>query len=86
MLEDIAVLTGGFVISEERGVKLEQATMDMLGTAEKITITKDNTTIVNGKGEKAKIADRVAQIKAQIKTMTRRSSRSVLPNCQAVLQ
>jgi chaperonin GroL len=70
MLEDIAVLTGGFVISEERGVKLEQATMDMLGTAEKITITKDNTTIVNGKGEKAKIADRVGQIKAQIKTTT----------------
>ena len=70
MLEDIAVLTGGFVISEERGVKLEQATMDMLGTAEKITITKDNTPIVNGKGEKAKIADRVAQIKAQIKTTT----------------
>jgi len=70
MLEDIAVLTGGFVISEERGVKLEQATMDMLGTAEKITITKDNTTIVNGKGEKSKIADRVAQIKAQIKTTT----------------
>ena len=70
MLEDIAVLTGGFVISEERGVKLEQATMDMLGTAEKITITKDNTTIVNGKGENAKIADRVAQIKAQIKTTT----------------
>ena len=70
MLEDIAVLTGGFVISEERGVKLEQATMDMLGTAEKITITKDNTTIVNGKGEKTKIADRVAQIKAQIKTTT----------------
>ena len=70
MLEDIAVLTGGFVISEERGVKLEQATMDMLGTAEKITITKDNTTIVNGKGAKDKIADRVAQIKAQIKTTT----------------
>jgi chaperonin GroEL len=70
MLEDIAVLTGGFVISEERGVKLEQATMDMLGTAEKITITKDNTTIVNGRGEKAKIADRVGQIKAQIKTTT----------------
>ncbi len=70
MLEDIAVLTGGFVISEERGVKLEQATMEMLGTAEKITITKDNTTIVNGKGAKAKIADRVAQIKAQIKTTT----------------
>ena len=70
MLEDIAVLTGGFVISEERGVKLEQATMEMLGTAEKITITKDNTTIVNGKGEKDKIAGRVAQIKAQIKTTT----------------
>ena len=70
MLEDIAVLTGGFVISEERGVKLEQATMDMLGTAEKITITKDNTTIVNGKGAKDKIADRVAQIKAQIKITT----------------
>ena len=70
MLEDIAVLTGGFVISEERGVKLEQATMEMLGTAEKVTITKDNTTIVNGKGEKNKIADRVAQIKAQIKTTT----------------
>ena len=70
MLEDIAVLTGGFVISEERGVKLEQATMEMLGTAEKITITKDNTTIVNGKGAKDKIADRVAQIKAQIKTTT----------------
>lgn len=70
MLEDIAVLTGGFVISEERGVKLEQATMDMLGTAEKINITKDNTTIVNGKGDKDKIAERVAQIKAQIKTTT----------------
>ncbi|MCQ2064280.1 MAG: chaperonin GroEL [Bacteroidaceae bacterium] len=70
MLEDIAVLTGGFVISEERGVKLEQATMEMLGTAEKITITKDNTTIVNGKGEKDKIAARVAQIKSQIKTTT----------------
>ncbi|MCQ2059367.1 MAG: chaperonin GroEL [Bacteroidaceae bacterium] len=70
MLEDIAVLTGGFVISEERGVKLEQATMDMLGSAEKITITKDNTTIVNGKGDKEKIGDRVAQIKSQIKTTT----------------
>ncbi|MBO4498925.1 MAG: chaperonin GroEL [Bacteroidaceae bacterium] len=70
MLEDIAILTGGFVISEERGVKLEQATMDMLGSAEKITITKDNTTIVNGKGEKDKIQARTAQIKAQIKTTT----------------
>lgn len=70
MLEDIAVLTGGFVVSEERGVKLEQATMEMLGTAEKITITKDNTTIVNGKGEKENIQARVAQIKAQIATTT----------------
>ena len=70
MLEDIAVLTGGFVISEERGVKLEQATMEMLGQAEKVTITKDNTTIVNGKGEKEKIDARTAQIKSQIKTTT----------------
>ena len=70
MLEDIAVLTGGFVISEERGVKLEQATMEMLGQAEKITISKDNTTIVNGKGSKENIDSRVAQIKAQIKTTT----------------
>ncbi len=70
MLEDIAVLTGGFVISEERGVKLEQATMEMLGSAEKINITKDNTTIVNGRGDKEKINERTAQIKAQIKTTT----------------
>ncbi len=70
MLEDIAVLTGGFVISEERGIKLEQATMEMLGSAEKITISKDNTTIVNGKGDKEKINERTAQIKAQIKTTT----------------
>ncbi|MCQ2110979.1 MAG: chaperonin GroEL [Bacteroidaceae bacterium] len=70
MLEDIAVLTGGFVVSEERGVKLEQATMEMLGQAEKITITKDNTTIVNGKGLKDAIEARTAQIKSQIKTTT----------------
>ena len=70
MLEDIAILTGGFVISEERGVKLEQATLEMLGSAEKITITKDNTTIVNGRGEKEKIDARSAQIKSQIKTTT----------------
>ncbi len=70
MLEDIAILTGGFVISEERGVKLEQATMEMLGSAEKITITKDNTTIVNGRGDKEKIDARSAQIKSQIKTTT----------------
>ena len=68
MLEDIAVLTGGVVISEEKGLKLEQATIDMLGTAEKVTITKDNTTIVNGAGEKENIKERCDQIKAQIKT------------------
>ncbi|MDR2511002.1 MAG: chaperonin GroEL [Bacteroidales bacterium] len=70
MLEDIAVLTGGFVISEERGVKLEDATLDMLGQAEKITVDKENTTIVNGRGDKAAIAARVAQIKSQIEKTT----------------
>ena len=68
MLEDIAILTGGTVISEEKGIKLEQATLDMLGTAESITVSKDNTTIVNGAGDKEAIAARVAQIKAQIAT------------------
>ena len=66
MLEDIAILTGGTVISEEKGIKLEAATVDMLGTAESITVNKDNTTIVNGAGEKEAIAARVGQIKAQI--------------------
>ena len=66
MLEDIAILTGGTVISEEKGIKLETATIDMLGTAETITVNKDNTTIVNGAGEKEAIAARVGQIKAQI--------------------
>ena len=66
MLEDIAILTGGTVISEEKGIKLEAATIDMLGTAESITVNKDNTTIVNGAGEKDAIAARVGQIKAQI--------------------
>ena len=70
MLEDIAVLTGGIVISEEKGLKLEGATMDMLGTAEKISVNKDNTVIVNGSGDKKAIASRVAQIKAQIETTT----------------
>ncbi|MFM8565730.1 MAG: chaperonin GroEL [Bacteroidota bacterium] len=70
MLEDIAILTGGTVISEERGFKLENATMDMLGTAEKITIDKDNTTIVNGAGSASDIQARVQQIKAQIETTT----------------
>ena len=66
MLEDIAILTGGTVISEEKGIKLEAATIDMLGTAETITVNKDTTTIVNGAGEKEAIAARVGQIKAQI--------------------
>ncbi len=66
MLEDIAVLTGGVVISEEKGLKLEQATIEMLGSAEKVTITKDNTTIVNGAGDKTLIKERCEQIKAQI--------------------
>lgn len=66
MLEDIAILTGGTVISEEKGIKLESATIEMLGTAESITVNKDNTTIVNGAGDKDAIANRVAQIKAQI--------------------
>ena len=66
MLEDIAILTGGVVISEEKGFKLEDATVDMLGTAEKITVDKENTTIVSGKGDKEQIDARVAQIKAQI--------------------
>ncbi|HEY9082204.1 MAG TPA: chaperonin GroEL [Vicingaceae bacterium] len=70
MLEDIAILTGGTLISEEQGFKLENTTLDMLGTAEKITIDKDNTTIVNGAGKKADIKARVEQIKAQIKTTT----------------
>lgn len=70
MLEDIAILTGGTVISEERGFKLENATLDMLGTAEKVSIDKDNTTVVNGAGEKENISARVNQIKAQIETTT----------------
>jgi chaperonin GroEL len=70
MLEDIAILTGANVISEEQGFKLENATIEMLGTAEKITIDKDNTTIVNGAGKKADIKARVGQIKAQIETTT----------------
>ena len=68
MLEDIATLTGGIVISEEKGLKLEGTTIDMLGTAEKVTVNKENTVIVNGAGDKQAIADRVAQIKAQIET------------------
>lgn len=70
MLEDIAILTGGVVISDDKGMKLEQATIDMLGKAEKITINKENTTIVNGAGEKEAINDRVAQIKSLIAAST----------------
>ncbi len=70
MLEDIAVLTGGVVISEEKGLSLDKATLEMLGTAKKVTISKDNTTIVDGAGEKEAIKDRVAQIKNEIATST----------------
>ena len=70
MLEDIAILTGGQVISEERGFTMENATLEMLGTAEKVTIDKDNTTIVNGGGDEAQIKGRVNQIKAQMETTT----------------
>ena len=70
MLEDIAVLTGGVVISEDKGLKLEQATLEMLGTARKVTISKDNTTIVNGAGEKENIQARLAQIKNEIENTT----------------
>ena len=70
MLEDIAVLTGGTVISEEKGLKLEGATMDMLGTAEKITVDKDTTTIVNGAGDKEAIQARIGQIKIQMENTT----------------
>ena len=70
MLEDIAVLTGGMVISEERGYTMENATLDMLGTAEKIDIDKDNTTIVNGAGDKDTIVSRVSQIKSQMEATT----------------
>ncbi|HLP05077.1 MAG TPA: chaperonin GroEL, partial [Paludibacter sp.] len=70
MLEDIAILTGGVVISEEKGIKLEQATLEMLGSAEKVTVNKDNTVIVNGVGAKENISNRIGQIKAQIASTT----------------
>jgi chaperonin GroEL len=70
MLEDIAILTGGTVISEEKGLKLEHTTLDLLGTAEKITVNKENTTIVNGAGDKDMIKARVAQIRQQMATTT----------------
>ncbi len=70
MLQDIAILTGGLVISEETGLKLEQATIDMLGTCDKVVVSKDNTTIVNGKGDSEAIKDRVNQIKSEIANST----------------
>ena len=70
MLEDIATLTGGIVVSEEKGLKLEQATIEMLGTCDKITVSKDNTTIVNGAGDKQAIQERINQIKSEIKNTT----------------
>jgi chaperonin GroEL len=70
MLEDIAILTGGTVISEEKGIKLEHATLDMLGNSEKVTVNKENTTIVNGSGDKEMIKARIAQIKQQMSTTT----------------
>ena len=70
MLEDIAVLTGGVGISEEKGMRLDEATLDMLGTAEKVTVSKENTTIVDGKGDKEQIQNRIAQIKAEIANST----------------
>ena len=70
ILEDIAILTGGVVISEEKGLKLEQATIDMLGTAEKVSVSKDNTTIVNGAGNADNIKDRINQIKSEIANTT----------------
>ena len=70
MLEDIAILTGGVVISEEKGLTLENAELDMLGSAEKVTIDKDTTTIVNGEGEKDAIESRIGQIRAQIEKTT----------------
>ena len=78
MLEDIAVLTGGVVISEEKGLKLEQATIEMLGTADKVTVSKDNTTIVNGAGAKENIKERCDQIKAQIAATKSDSDREKL--------
>jgi chaperonin GroEL len=70
MLEDIAILTGGTVVTDEKGMKLEDTTLDMLGSAEKIIVNKDNTTIVNGSGDKEAIQSRIGQIKAQIETTT----------------
>jgi chaperonin GroEL len=85
MLEDIAILTGGQVISEERGFTLENATIDMLGTAEKIEIDKDNTTVVNGSGKKEDIKARIGQIKAQIEATSSDYDREKLQERMAKL-
>ncbi len=89
MLEDIAILTGGQVISEDLGIKLENVTLDMLGTAKRVSISKENTTIIDGAGKKKEIESRVGQIKAQIEettlTTTRKNCRNVWPNWLAVL-
>ena len=85
MLEDIATLTGGIVISEEKGIKLEQATLEMLGSAEKVNVTKDNTTIVNGAGDKQAIADRILQIKVEIANSTSDYDKEKLQERQAKL-
>jgi chaperonin GroEL len=85
MLEDIAILTAGVVISEEKGLKLEGTTIDMLGRAEKVTVSKDNTVIVNGSGDKKAIAARVAQIKVQIEATTSDYDREKLQERQAKL-
>ena len=84
MLEDIAILTGGTVISEERGYKLENAGVDMLGTAEKVGIDKDNTTIVNGAGStddiKARVGQSRARLRPPLRITTKRNCRSVWPS------
>ena len=85
MLEDIATLTGGIVISEEKGIKLEQATLEMLGSAEKVNVSKDNTTIVNGAGDKQAIADRIHQIKVEIANSTSDYDKEKLQERQAKL-
>jgi chaperonin GroEL len=85
MLEDIAILTGGTVISEEKGMQLSQATINDLGTAEKVTINKDNTTIVNGGGSKEAIKNRIGQIKAQIETTTSNYDKEKLEERKAKL-
>ncbi len=85
MLEDIAILTGGTVISEEKGMQLSQATINDLGTAEKVTINKDNSTIVNGGGSKEAIKNRIGQIKAQIETTTSNYDKEKLEERKAKL-